>query len=331
MTAEPPKLDTSLHGVPSITQQTPWKCEFFDFGKAQFPGVDYFNCAITKIGDKKWLITRRSIHHKGQLFGMNDLVAFELRGMTPLRGFKIGMEKRFTGEQWEDPRVLVNDGRVWVSCCDFVWQKGKWTGAHQIISEVNERWHTTRRYDPVYGGNGANLGQNKTHEKNWLFFFQGETPHLIYKASPHEVVALNPDFSPIKMPDRWPMGYKTEWDSSVWKYGEIRGGTNPVLIGDEYYTFFHSSTPWMKPKRQYHMGCYTFESKPPFAVKRITVEPLLSGSHKDVWAKGKPLVVFPCGAIFEHNNFIVSLGVNDLVSAWIEIPKRDIDGLMVEV
>ena len=331
MTQELSVIDKSLHGIQSITQQTPWRCQLFDFGKAHFNGVDYFNCAICKIGDVKWLVTRRSINQPKAIFGMNDLVAFELRGMTPLRGVRVGTEKRFNAEQWEDPRVLVHNNRVWVSCCDFVWQKGKWTGAHQIVTEVNEKWQGIKRYDPVYGGNGPNLGLNKSHEKNWLFFMYGESPHMIYKASPHEVVALNSDFSPVRMADGWPLGYKTEWDSSVWKYGEIRGGTNPVLVGDEYYTFFHSSLPWMPPKRQYFMGAYTFESKPPFRVKRITPNFLLAGSKHDRWDKSKPACVFACGSVLEHNNFTVSFGVNDLCSAWIEIPKRDLDELMIEV
>lgn len=337
MILEPPTLDTAkLHSIPGIREQTPWRTEFFDFGKAKVRGTDFFNPAITRIGDSLWLVARRAIDIPGQLFGMNDLVAFELRGMLPARGVKIAMGHRFDKEQFEDPRVLQHNGRVWVSCCDFIWQRKKWTGAHQIITEVTRDWNYINRYDPMYGGNGYTLGQNKSHEKNWLWFVHDGKPHLIYKAYPHEVVAFNSQFVSEKSKGHeddlsWPVGYKTHWACSAWNYGEMRGGTNPILVGDEYYTFFHSSTPWMPPKRQYHMGCYTFESKPPFKVKRITTTPLLSGSQKDPWSKGKPLVVFPCGAVFENGNFTVSMGINDICSAWIEIPKDDLDDQMIEV
>jgi predicted GH43/DUF377 family glycosyl hydrolase len=83
---------------------------------------------------------------------------------------------------------------------------------------------------------------------------------------------------------------------------------------------------WMSRKRRYYMGAYAFEAQPPFRVTRVTPEPILVGSIDDPWWEGKPLVVFPCAALLSHglnpDYFIwtVSLGVNDLASARIEIP-----------
>ena len=120
--------------------------------------------------------------------------------------------------------------------------------------------------------------------------------------------------------------YVTHESSQDWIFGEPRGGTPPVLIGSEYWSFFHSSLPWAgKGKlRHYHMGVYAFEAKPPFRITRMTSRPILSGSHRDVLAEKKPLVVFPCGAIIKDGEWTVSLGVNDLASAWIEIPHEQL-------
>lgn len=331
-------LEPAASDIGSILHQTPWRCELFDFGKAKDRRTDFFNPAICRVDEKLWLVARRSINDPTQLFGMNDIVAFELRGMLPIHGVKVNMGTRFEKEQFEDPRVLQHCGKLWVSCCDFWWGRKKWTGAHQMITEVDRKWQYMKRSDTIYGKNGATMGQNTGHEKNWIFFVQDDQPYLIYRACPHEVIPLNWNFETFKYEEVHegkkvvlPRGYKNKWDDSFWRYGEMRGGTNPVLVGDEYYTFFHSSLPWMPPKRQYFLGCYTFESSPPFRVKRCTVDPLLSGSQKDPWSKGKPLVVFPCGSVYENHNFIVSLGVNDICSAWIEIPKRDLDDQMIEV
>ena len=76
------------------------------------------------------------------------------------------------------------------------------------------------------------------------------------------------------------------------------------------------------------MGAYAFEAKPPFKITRMTKKPILSGSQEDPWQEGLPLVVFPCGAVLQSNKFLVTMGVNDYVSSWIEIPLDDLNKLM---
>lgn len=302
--------------VASITKQTPWPCGIFDFGKAAVPGVDYFNCGLVQRPDGVWLVARRSQWTKRDELGRNDLIAFLLDGKTPVAGWKVDTQFRFPDEHAEDPRAIFHAGRVFVSCCDFVLNRRGWTGAHQIIVEVDEHWRCMRRYDPVFGKNGGNTGDNQGHEKNWLWFFHDERPHMIYSASPHVVANFNSAFELVGTSE-------SVWDASAWTFGEIRGGTPPVLVDGEYWTFFHSSTPWGK-RRQYHMGAYAFEAKPPFRITKITLDPLLSGSKQDRWFEGKPLVVFPCGSLYRDDKWLVSLGVNDLDCGWIEIPHRDL-------
>jgi predicted GH43/DUF377 family glycosyl hydrolase len=191
-----------------------------------------------------------------------------------------------------------------------------WTGAHQTLLQLDDKWQVIRRRDPVYGGNSSDLFSQKGNEKNWLWFSHAEALHLVYMTVPHQIVRWNDSLQVEEV-------YESKLWHPAWKHGQPRGGSAPVRIGDTYFSFFHSSTPWKNGKRQYHMGAYTFEAKPPFKVTSVTPKPILSGSIKDPWGPDKPLVVFPCAAIpGTTTTFIwtISLGVNDLVSAYATIP-----------
>lgn len=319
----PPKsVNPEADAVPSIVQQTPWRAGFFNFGKAQHKDVDYFNCGLADIEGVLWLIVRRSIWTPHIKVGLNDLMAFKLSAeLIPQIGYKIQLSKRFENEHFEDPRAMVKDGKLFVSCCDFVIERSGWTGAHQIICEVGKDWRQVTRFDPDYGKNGNGLGANTGHEKNWLWFWVGDRPHLVYSANPHIIAEFDPYF-------RFVREWKASYPEMPWKWGQIRGGTPPVLVDDacgEYWTFFHSSTPWRADgKRVYHMGAYSFQSRPPFRVTRITTAPLLSGSRFDRWAEGKPLVVFPGNALLRDGKWLVVGGSNDLDCFWIEIPHDEL-------
>lgn len=319
MTETPlPAKYSSLRNAPSVLTQTPYAADFFNFGKWEQDGVNYFNPGLVKRPDAMWLIARRSKHNPKFKIGFNDLVAFKLDDKNiPAMGVKIKLRAAFPDlEHFEDPRALIHKNQVWISCCNFVMRNNQWTGAHQIITRVNYIWESERRFDPVYGNNGSDLGKQKGSEKNWTWFFHEDNPHLIYYTIPHQVVMFDNDFKLVKT-------YETQ-PQVEWEFGQPRGGTPPVLVGEEYWSFFHSSTTWKFPKRQYHMGAYAFEARPPFKITRMTLLPLLSGSRQDPYSEAKPLVVFPCGAVLRNDKWLVSFGVNDLMAAWIEIPHEDV-------
>ena len=319
---------------PSITQQTSWPCKFFNFGKAQPPNVFFFNCGLVERPDGLWLITRRSRNEHNVKIGYNDLMAFRLDdSYNPTFGLTMRFQHFFDREHFEDPRAIYHRGITYVSACNFVvTNNGKsWTGAHQVLNVIRSLdsknpWQVDRRIDPVYGFNGAAIGKDTGAEKNWLWFFHQDKLHLVYQTNPHIVARFTLD-------GKLEQEYKTFEKLIVWNYGTIRGGTPPVLVddGDEYLSFFHSSLPDEKYHRHYYMGAYTFESQPPFRITRMTTEPLLAGSGQDVCSKNKPLVVFPCGSRLKNGKWLVTMGINDLASAWIEIPHADLDSLLSEV
>lgn len=321
---EPPIPRTDQ--TPSILEQTPWDAGFFNFGKAEHRQTDYFNCGLVQRPDGLWLITRRSVWTDGLKFGMNDEVAFKLGGedgLTPQIGYKLKYAVRERREQFEDARAVYHDGKTWVSCCTFIWYLNKkWTGAHQTLCTFNDKWEQITRYDHDYGKNGKGLGLNTGMEKNWLYFFHEGKLNMVYSANPHTVVEFD---GPRFVTQR-----RTE-ATLPWSHGEIRGGTPPILVNGEYFTFFHSSLPWTSRYRRYFAGAYAFDAKPPFAITRITSKPLLTGSQNDPWVDRKPLVVFPVGFIMQGQNCLVTLGVNDLKSAWISIPFKDLTKRMTWV
>ncbi len=315
-----------MSDVPSIIEQAfPWKAGFFHFGLAKREDVTYFNCCLLPREDD-WLITRRAQWVMQHKMGLNSLMAFKLAGKIPQVGYRIQM----TGgqnEHFEDPRCVMHKGNLWISACNFLVfahprATSRWTGAHQILSRVSTDWKTSERFDPVYGRNGPSIQSNtgEIHEKNWLWFSHDDALHLIYSAVPHEVVRWSED---IKAGQVW----KTEPVHMPWSMGEIRGGTTPVRIGKEYWTFFHSSitcAPGAGYKRQYHMGAYAFEAHPPFRITKITPRPLLTGSPNDHWLPGKPACIFPCGAVMRDGKWLIVGGSNDLDCFWAEIPHEGI-------
>lgn len=307
--------------IKSITKQTDFNVGFFDFGKALQPNVRFFNPSIITRNDGNWLIARKSEGSENNGLGINSLVAFKLnQEHKPVEYIPINLTTRsYTNQHFEDPRITVINGKPWLSYCTFqILNKAYYTGAHQQVAVLNDYWQPEWRWDPIYGNNGGSILQNSGNEKNWCWFEHDGQAHLIYMTEPHEVAS-------------WVNGevfQKYETEGMKWKYGHMRGGTPPIRVGDEYICFFHSSMPWKAPKRQYFMGAYAFEAKPPFKITRMTKKPILSGSQEDPWHEGLPLVVFPCGAVLQSNKFLVTMGVNDYVSSWIEIPLEGLNKLM---
>ena len=309
-----------MRDIASITKQAKWPVGFFDFGKAKTPDVRYFNCSVIRKRDGLWLIARRSHTLPKVAVGMNDLMAFKMTDSLQMHfGSKIRFPKTLTEQHHEDPRVSVINGRVWISANTFQINAKRtgWTGAHQCVGRATDDWGIDYVADPVYGKNGGSPLMNTGNEKNWLWFEHNGEPHMVYSSQPHVVLRMSRDLNhPIQEYVTTP---KFDWD-----YGQIRGGTPPVRVGDEYFTFFHSSTAWTSRFRRYHMGFLAFKAEAPFEVTRLSKRPILSGSQEDEWHEGLPLVVFPCGAILENGEWLVTMGVNDCCSAWIKIPHNDL-------
>lgn len=313
----------SILDIQSFTQQG-LEAGYFNFGKAEAKGTDYFNCAILNRPDGDFLVTRRALWDKRDSFGYNDIMAFSLNGLKPHMGFKVQIGQQFPNEHFEDPRAIYHDGRTFISACNFVRDKKGMVYPHQMVAEVDNNWNLIKRYDPVYGFNGNDVGKNSKHEKNFLWWRHDNAWHLIYIAAPHTVARFDDNFKVVEHTCDY-------WDYKIWNYGEIRGGTPPILHNGEYYTFFHSSTPFNKTKNQYHLGCYSFEAKPPFKITQITLNPLLSGSKFDGGLPDKPPCIFACGASIKHDAWLITFGVNDIKCGYAYISHDKLIDQMIEL
>lgn len=327
--------DKSHVNVPPIAQQTHWKCGLFDFGKAAV-ACRYFNPSIINHQGADWLVVRKAADEAGNPFGKNTIWSFKLNDAhKPQYGIKIDF-KGYKDQHWEDPRIIRrSDGQMVISYVTFFLEtidgdRQRWFGAHQQIADLDKDFQPTLVIDPIYGNNGGSVMMNMVNpdgspknEKNWLWFEHGGRLHTVYLTDPHRVLTWKKHYNGVEDT------YETPAPSqSWWRFGHARGGTPPVLVGDKYWSFFHSSTPWTEwtsaDKRRYHMGAYAFEAKPPFRITRFSKFPLLTGSPYDPWMPGQPLVVFPCGALLRNGTWLVTLGVNDMASAWIEIPHEEL-------
>lgn len=309
--------------IPPFSGQVLWETGVIEFPAS--PDYVYFNPAITKAPDGRILMFTRRCKDKrvsdtDYFREKNDLVVAELdekfrvKSITPLT-----FKKHDVAEQFEDPRVIRFGGHWGVSCCAFV--QGR-SYAHQAMMLLNDRLEFVGRFDPIYGNNMAQAMVNEGHEKNWLWFRHDGKPHMIYSAAPHVVVEMDGVLNPVKK-------HVTEVFNRHWEYGEVRGGTNPIRVGDVYWTFFHSSVKWNVHKRRYFMGAYAFEAKPPFQMVRFTTIPLLTGTSAENWYAGLPEVVFPCGAYFDEGSkeFVVSYGINDIKCGYMKLPLVDLESV----
>jgi predicted GH43/DUF377 family glycosyl hydrolase len=301
--------------TPSIREQTPWAVGLYQFPD-ESASVSHFNCGLMNWQGHDWLVTRkRHLRIQGDV-GRNTLMLWRLENNVPVQSVPILVKERYKGENHEDPRVIVRNGRPLVSYCTF----RRWNCfAHQVAGEINNRWQVTRPMHVAFGKNGNHLLGNTGHEKNWIWFDHDGQLFFIYRTDEtHEVCRV----------ENGVVVERTEAPGLVWSFGEARGGTPPIRVGDHYVSFFHSSTNHTNPAeflKRYHMGAYAFEAKPPFRVVGWTQKPILSGSENDmvcpgVWAR----VVFPCGAMLRGDEFWIVGGSNDIQCFHAFIPVEEV-------
>lgn len=304
-------------------QQTKWRCGFFELsGNTK---TVYFNPSLIEFNGRDYLFTRRArwVNPNSSREVHSDLAIFDITEGVPKLLPIPNLSPTLAGEQWDDPRAMVVDGRVYVSFVKWFHRLNRF--AYQSLMLLSEDWLSASvELEPRFGGNGSANRNGTRHQKNWVWFVRDGSWHCVYMTNPMTVYAI-----PKK--GRRFLTFKNPELKLPWKFGEPYGGTPPILIGDEYFTFFHSFTPWVTPRRRYHMGAATFDAKPPFSLKRICVRPILSGSENDPRLYGGPPCIFPCGALHRNAEWLVVFGVNDENCGWIKIPHAELESLMVPV
>jgi predicted GH43/DUF377 family glycosyl hydrolase len=126
--------------------------------------------------------------------------------------------------------------------------------------------------------------------------------------------------------------YRQNWQVAAYAahYGELRGGAPPVRIGDQYVSFFHSVFPVRLLRRclfrllrkrpdkviRYVGGVYGFAAEPPFApcwlrTTPVLLPPPLPRRRPVQLDRRVEQSVYPCGAIFHDQRWVVSFGAQE--------------------
>lgn len=296
--------------LPGFREQTEWESGQFNLTLTE--SICHFNCGLVRDGNNAlWLLARKWDRSNSPAWH-SSMNAYKLDdNLNPVVHVELQSHKRDYSEQHEDPRVIWHNGQFWVSYCS--WTRSGPYSAKQVFASFDSSWTFQRTIRPQYG---KNLLTDTGIEKNWIWFNHDGAWYFVYQFYPHIVVRMGNEM-PVNE-------FKTD-QKPKWDYGEIRGGTPPVRVGDEYISFFHSSLPWKNRQKRYYAGAYAFEAKAPFRITRMTSEPLLAGSDKDSRTLGGPPVIFPCGALLEKDKWLVSFGVNDETCGWIKIPTKDLE------
>ena len=203
----------------------------------------------------------------------------------------------------EDPRLFLHKGKLHLSYIGVKGHSWKTLNTNQLYCELSDDLKAGVVHDPAYA-------MRQSWEKNWAFFEWSGLLLAVYQIHPHKVFHIVGDQAfPFAEVDYTPQ----------WSGGALRGGAAPVLVGDEYWCFFHGARD-VHGLRTYSTGVYTFEASPPFRPLRMTANPILDAhtpsKPQHQWAS----VVFTCGAILEGNIWRLSSGIHD---RWIEIHEFD--------
>jgi predicted GH43/DUF377 family glycosyl hydrolase len=225
-----------------------------------------------------------------------------------------------SGNSVEDGRLFLFGGHPWISYTVSQGPVGAWKCVVRYgrLVERTGGWAVEGQHLLPYGSNDST-----SMEKNWVFFEWEGRLFCIYKSG---VVLEIENNSVAKVHASDPVR---------WMWGDMRGGSIAGVHGDHLVRFFHSRldneprpTPW-----RYFVGAALMENKPPFSVVKVSKRPILFGSEVDSIAgeerrkihHWKPSVVFPCGAISDGEDWIVSVGVNDASCILSKVAQKDLN------
>ena len=195
----------------------------------------------------------------------------------------------------EDPRFFVYKENLWLAYTDSL-EVG--------IARLNDDMTTAESFyleRPWY---------HTRPEKNWTFFEAEGRLFATYGIVPHKVLEVSVEDHTTKFV------YETRFDHN-WTRGDLRGGSSPVLHDGLLWSFFHSSVNIREesygPIRQYFIGVYAFDPKPPFKPVYMSKVPLLAGEEEKIQHNrpSQHSVIFPCGAIRAACGWLVTFGEND--------------------
>lgn len=193
------------------------------------PPVRIFNPAILCL-DGQWVLAYRvdfkpDGHHIA-ICRLDERLRVQPATVLPLSDLMVD-----GGLLPQDPRLIRYQGRLWLYYDYYR------PGQPNCMVLVELDLVTLR---PIGAARPLLLaGPRQRTEKSWQLFVHAEELYAVYRLAPHVILHL--DLSPSDHVICRPI-HRVVWDDHGYarRYGELRGGTPPVRMGDYYYSFFHS-------------------------------------------------------------------------------------------
>lgn len=219
----------------------------------------------------------------------------------------IQMPESIAAHTAEDAKLFSFRGQTHISYVNAMFPGGGDCGftpcsvGYGPLVQEGDKWKIEKHYRINYGGNDFT-----SQCKNLVFFENSDRLYCIFRVSPeHEVLEVEED-RVVKV-------HKTP--APEWRWGQMKGGSNPIPFKGQLLRFFHSRTGLQGKSRgfRYYIGALLMESQPPFKITSVSTEPILAGEEEYITGHKywKPNVVFAGTAIEEPGGYRLSYGYND--------------------
>lgn len=287
----------------SATESSRWPIRFDQHNLApEVPGLR-FNTSLIEHGDGYALAFRNG--WKGSNIYIQRLdTTFNPKG----EAVKLELRHRDASFGREDARLFYHKNALHISFIGVMGRQ-RYTHTNQLFARLGDDFEVQDIFHPV-------IAKRQKFEKNHQYFDYQNQLYAVYTIAPHVVLKIDSNTAtrayetPCKIP---------------WSGGHLRGGASPVLIGDEYWCFFHGKH---QHPLTYNIGVYCFSAKPPFQITRMTPDPILEADPATNPGNYCP-VVFPCGAVKVGDEWVVSCGVHDRFTELHRFSHSDIEDAMV--
>lgn len=219
-----------------------------------------------------------------------------------------------------DPVYLRLKGRLYL-----IWNDGATRPVnHQFLAPMTE--------DGLHAAGPAKeltTLERRDLEKNWTLFESDGEVYASYSYRPHRVLRVDLDTTEpvIVAKTVYTSNFASDYERF---FGILRGGAQPVRVGDRFVTMAHSS--YKVPEgRVYRGALIEFEAQAPFRVRRLSKAPFDLPSSFGAEFSHEKLnpdvheVVYPRGFVQHGDEWLVSYGLNDEECAIAVVPAADIE------
>lgn len=261
-------------------------------GTAAAPGQTHFNPSVVRFRGRLLVA-----YNFAEGWAFHQIRVAELDDHLAISSDRLIDLSAFGQPHTEDMRLFVHDDALHGLYFEGVIAK---PDSGMVLVRFDDQLNVVDRFLPRFGE------KVRGDEKNWQFFSHAGELLCVYQIDPHVVLKKNGGTMEQVAETARPL---------PWRMRRPCGGTPPIEFEGEYLSFFHSHTNWPGkelgwPRRIYHAGAYTFDKAAPFAVRRMTADPLMTAPTHDADPRW-PATVFPCGAVRHQDKILVTYGYHD--------------------